>query len=139
MNASVTAVDVATLLSVQADAFDTHARTLRALVEVLAARGISAQPTPRYATAKSNPLGSSRAFLDAHRRGDFATFKRRREVVALWTDVESWIESRKPAPRERKPVDDADDDRALLQRAGVRLQPANDAAPARHRKHSRGR
>ncbi|XXX41271.1 BREX system ATP-binding domain-containing protein [Sorangium sp. So ce117] len=31
-----------------------------------------------------------------------------------------------------------DFDRALLQRAGVRLQPVNDAASTRHRKHSRG-
>ncbi|KYF80374.1 hypothetical protein BE20_10655 [Sorangium cellulosum] len=97
----------------------------------LALRGHGTAVPPRYATAKNNPLGSARAFLDAHRRGHFATFKLRREVVALWTDVETWIESRKAATRERRPADDTDDDRALLAKAGVRLGPPNSRAGRR--------
>ncbi|WP_441291916.1 hypothetical protein ACSRUE_17035 [Sorangium sp. KYC3313] len=131
-------VHLPTLLPLLADTLDVLARTMRAHADAVEIGGAIAQPTPRYATAKSNPLGSARTFLEAGRRGHFATFKRGREVVALWTDVETWIESRKLAPRERKPGDDADDDRTLLRRAGVRLQPANDAAAARHRKRSRG-
>ncbi|WP_044966279.1 hypothetical protein [Sorangium cellulosum] len=119
------AVHVATLLRMGADALDVQVRTMRAQADAIEVGGISVQLTPRYATAKLNPLGSARAFLDAGRRGHFATFKRRREVVALWTDVETWIESRKLARRERKPVDDADDDRALLEKAGIPLRPSN--------------
>ncbi|KYF56715.1 hypothetical protein BE04_33570 [Sorangium cellulosum] len=125
------AVDVATLLRVQADALDVQARTLRAQADAVETGGAVAQPTPHYATAKSNPLGSARAFLNAHRRGHFHTFKRGREVAALWTDVETWIESRKIVPRECKPVDDADDDRALLIGAGLQLPPANRRAGRR--------
>jgi hypothetical protein len=88
------------------------------LAERLAAR--AGTSTPRYADAKANPLGSARAFLDAGRAGRFPTFKRGREVVALWADVERSIESRKRPPRERKPVDPADEDRALLRAAGIR-------------------
>ncbi|MGK3959911.1 hypothetical protein WMF38_43540 [Sorangium sp. So ce118] len=125
------AADFATLLRMQADVMDVHARTLRAQADAVAAAGVSAQPTPRYATAKSNPLGSARAFRDAGRTGHFPTFKLGREVAALWTDVETWIESRRIAPRERKPIDDADDDRAVLENAGLRLGPSNRRAGRR--------
>ena len=75
---------------------------------------------PRYADANNNPLGSARAFLDAARRRDFPSFKRARNVVALWADVERYIESRqRPA---RVPANDLHDDRALLEAAGVRLR-----------------
>lgn len=97
----------------------------------IAQRAHGAVVPPRYATAKSNPLGSARAFLDAHRRGEFATFKRGREVVALWTDVETWIESRKAATRERRPADDTDDDRALLEAKGLRFRLPNSRAGRR--------
>lgn len=54
--------------------------------------------TPVYATAKNNPLGSERAFLNAHRDGKFPTFSRGRFVSAKWEDVERWMMSRqKPA------------------------------------------
>lgn len=125
------AVDVVALLRAQADALDVQARTLRAQADAVEVGGVMAQTTPRYATAKSNPLGSARAFLDAGRRRDFPTFKRGREVVAHWTDVETWIESRKLVPRERKPGDDADDDRARLIGAGLRFAPANGRAGRR--------
>lgn len=72
-------------------------RTARRVVELLQAAG--SVPNPKHADANNNPLGSARAFLDAHRRGDFPTFKRGREIVALWTDVERYIESRPAAPR----------------------------------------
>jgi len=49
---------------------------------------------PEHASARDNPLGTARAFLDAGRRGDFPTFKRGREVVARWADVLAYIERR---------------------------------------------
>ncbi|HVY46289.1 MAG TPA: hypothetical protein VHB21_10445 [Minicystis sp.] len=89
------------------------------IAERLAARAAGGPPSPKYADAKSNPLGSARAFLDAGRRGDFPTFKRARNVVALWSDVEAYIERRR---RERPRVVEEQDDRALLEAAGVRLR-----------------
>lgn len=53
-------------------------------------RGIPGVGTPRYATAKANPLGSRRAFIAAARRKDFQTFKHGRSVAALWEDVETF-------------------------------------------------
>jgi hypothetical protein len=88
------------------------------LAERLAVR--AGASSPRYADAKHNPLGSARAFLDAARRRDFATFRRGREVVARWADVEAWIESRK-RPVQLPPAVPANDDRALLEASGVRL------------------
>jgi hypothetical protein len=72
--------------------------------------------TPRYADAKNNPLGKARAFLDAGRRGEFPTFKRSREVVARWSDVEKYIE-RRGKPTRQAPT--LDDDLELLRKAGV--------------------
>jgi hypothetical protein len=97
---------------------------LDALAERLASKVAErlGTPTPRYADATNNPLGSGRAFLDAARRGAFPTFKRRRAAVARWADVEGWIESRTREPRERHPSDQVEEDRALLQAAGVRLR-----------------
>ena len=69
----------------------------RRVVELL--RADAGAPAPTYADANNNPLGSARAFLDAHRRGDFPTFKRGREIVARWEDVEAYIASRPTAPR----------------------------------------
>ncbi len=78
------------------------------VAERLAAR-IAPTSTDRFASAKDNPLGSARAFLDAGRRGDFPTFKRGREVVARWADVVARIESRqckrKPPPAAPKPAE----------------------------------
>jgi len=83
---------------------------------------------PRYADATSNPLDSDRAFLDAARRGDFATFKRGKRITALWSDVERSIESRVcPARKPKDIAADADPDRAELQAAGVRLRPVKGA------------
>jgi hypothetical protein len=56
----------------------------------------------RYATAKENPLGSKRQFLDAARAGSFESFKSGREVVARWRDVERFIESTPPTRRPKK-------------------------------------
>jgi len=88
---------------------------------------------PRYATANNNPIGSSRAFLDAGRAGKFRTFKRGRQVCALWPDVEQWIESRERPVRADKPAEPADDDRAELERAGVALRGRPRPASARGR------
>jgi hypothetical protein len=87
----------------------------------------------RYATASNNPIGSPRAFLDAGRAGKFRTFKRGRQVCALWADVEHWIESRKRPVRENSRADPADDDRAQLERAGVQLRGRPPPANARGR------
>ncbi|WP_438038635.1 hypothetical protein [Sorangium sp. So ce128] len=132
LRAQADVLDVqARTLRAQADALDVQARTLRAQADALEAGGVIAQRMPRYASSKTNPLGSARAFLDAGRRKNFPTFKRGKEVWALWTDVETWIESRKTVPRECKPVDEADDDRALLIDAGLQLPPANRRAGRR--------
>lgn len=74
------------------------------IAEKLAAR-LGTSPS-RYASAMDNPLGSPRAFLDAHRNGRFPTFKRGREVVARWCDVEAYIESRRTKPAERGVTDE---------------------------------
>jgi len=89
------------------------------LAERLAARAGASSPS--YASAKHNPIGSARAFLDAARRGDFATFRRGREVVARWADVEAWLEGRK-RPNRVPPAVPANDDRALLEASGVRFR-----------------
>ena len=81
----------------------------------------SGREAPRYADARNNPLRSARAFLDAARRGDFPSFKRGREVVAHWAEVERHIERRR---RRVTSTAELDDDRALLERAGVRLRRA---------------
>jgi hypothetical protein len=58
---------------------------------------------PEFANAKNNPLRNERAFLDAGRRGDFPTFRAAdRQIVARWSDVLAYIESR-PIPRRRRP------------------------------------
>jgi hypothetical protein len=56
----------------------------------------------RYASAQDNPLGSPRQFLDAAREGSFESFKRGREVVARWSDVERFIESTPPTRRPKE-------------------------------------
>jgi hypothetical protein len=56
---------------------------------------------PEYATAKRNPLGSPRQFLDATRDGNFESFKRGREVAARWEDVVRFIESNPPTRRHK--------------------------------------
>lgn len=86
-------------------------------------------PHTHYASARVNPLGSPRAFLDAARANAFPNYRRGRNVVARWCDVEAWIESRRRPARERVSPDPGDDDRALLKAAGVqprRLAVAND-------------
>ena len=95
---------------------------LDALIDVLAERVADKMAarmgasSPRYATARSNPIGSPRGFLDAARRGDFPTFRRGRCVAALWAEVESYVERRKlPGSPEQ------DEDRAALLRKGLVL------------------
>lgn len=92
------------------------------IAERLAERA-APDPAARFASAKDNPLGTPRAFLDAARRGDFRTFRRGREVVARWADVVAYIEGReckrKPRPRPAAPLDPAARRRAQLVAAGV--------------------
>lgn len=90
------------------------------VAERLAAR-VAAPVAPALATAKHNPLGSSRAFLDAARAGRFASRRRGREVVADWSDVVAFDVARQrprtpPASATRGP--DADRE-AALRRAGA--------------------
>jgi hypothetical protein len=93
---------------------------LDVLIDVLAERVADKMATrigassPRYATARENPIGSARAFLDAARRGDFPTFRRGRCVAALWTDVERYVENRKPLKGPAVP-----NDRDTLLRRGL--------------------
>jgi hypothetical protein len=119
------------------------------IAERLATR-IAPDPSTRWATARDNPLGSARAFLDAGRRGDFPTSKRGREVVARWTDVDEYIAGRK-CPRKARsrpaaPAEPIEADarrRAQLAAVGALPQqghgahlPANDGASVRR---ARGR
>ena len=60
-------------------------------------QGLPGLGSPRYATAKSNPLGSRRAFVAAVKRNDFPTFKPGRSVAARWEDVEAFALQHKPA------------------------------------------
>ena len=84
--------------------------------------GLGEQASNRsaYYSAKNNPLGSQRAFLDAARRGDFPSYKAGRRVLARCEDVDRWIESR-PRKHSEPPADEVSD-RALLEGAGVRLR-----------------
>jgi hypothetical protein len=117
---------LADTLRAQAAALRAQADAIDATAEALAGR----DPSTRWATAKENPLGSTRSVLDAARRGAFPTYKRGREVVARWADVESFIMSR-PCERAARPAkaDALDAERAELEAAGVRLR------PARHERH----
>lgn len=49
---------------------------------------------PEMATAKHNPMGNGRSFLDAAREGKSPSGRRGREVVALWQDVVAYDRSR---------------------------------------------
>lgn len=69
------------------------------IVERLRAEVVRA---PRYATARENPLGSRRAFLDAHRAGAFPTFRRGREIAADWSAVEAWMREARATPEPTK-------------------------------------
>ena len=70
--------------------------TLQAMIATAIAEVTAPTPaSPKYADAKNNPLGSPNAFLVAARRNDFATFRRKRRITALWADVERCLESRK--------------------------------------------
>ncbi len=50
--------------------------------------------TPTYATAKENPLRSSKAFRTAYRSGAFPTFLRNRQRTAMWAVVDAWMRNR---------------------------------------------
>jgi hypothetical protein len=89
-----------------------------ALVEAVAAAAQhpAPAPPPDLATAKHNPLGSPRAFLDAARRGAYPSYRRGREVVARWEDVAAYDRARlRPrATREAAAGDPAGKDQAIL-------------------------
>jgi hypothetical protein len=95
--------------------------TLQALIATaIAGVLVPTSAAPKYADAKNNPLGSPNAFLVAARRNDFATFRRKRRITAVWVDVESWLESRK-----RPSVVPASslDGRALLEQSHAKKRP----------------
>ena len=117
-----------------AAALRAQAATIVALAEAIEAGARSTPTTPRYATAKHNPIGSARGFKTACRTVD--TFMLGRETACLWADLERYLEARKPPPRTppvAKPRE-TDPDRAALVAAGVRLGPARETRIA-----SRGR
>ena len=89
--------------------------TLQAMIATAIAEVIvPTSASPKYADAKNNPLGSPNAFLVAARRNDFATFRRKRRITALWVDVERSLEGRKrPSVVHADPLDG----RALLERS----------------------
>jgi hypothetical protein len=119
------------------DPADSFARRLDVLLEGVVQKfeqrlddllsGQAQHQTPRYADAKNNPLGKARAFLDAGRRGDFPTFKRSREIVARWSDVEQYIERRGSQSHNATSVND---DLELLRKAGVPLGGDSSAPPS---------
>ncbi len=91
------------------------------------------ESTPRYATKKCNPCGSSRGFVTACSSGAFDTFKLGRELAAKWEDVAAYVERRVLPVRQAdaKPPLEEDEDRRALAAAGVQLRPAaNDARRA---------
>lgn len=78
---------------------------------------------PEYATAKHNPLGTARSFLNAVRANKFRSFKRGRETAALWADVAKYVESTARTKRKQKSQADVDLDRLYeetFQRKGAR-------------------
>jgi hypothetical protein len=107
----------------------------------LAARLASRQgpPTPRFADAENNPLGSARAFQDAARRGDFPSFIRNRRVTALWSDVEQAMMQKRPRRRPAPTAPEIDDDRAELAAAGVPLRLVSNSTKASPRARDAGR
>ncbi len=80
------------------DAFvEAMAARVAALVAELVVSQLRNQPgfgAPIYATTANNPLGSRKAFLSAHRAGAFPSFRRGKEIAALWGDVETWMRTR---------------------------------------------
>jgi hypothetical protein len=84
-------------------ALDALVGLLAERVAVIVVQKLAAGPAaPTYATAKNNPLGSPRAFLDAARAGAFPCHKVGREVRALWADVDAYIRSLPPPARRQK-------------------------------------
>jgi hypothetical protein len=72
---------------------------------------------PKFATSKHNPLGNARKFLDAGRRKAFPMRRVGRDNVALWVDVEAYMQSC-PEPKKR-PRDEDDIDAADLLAASL--------------------
>lgn len=91
---------------------------VNAIVEAITSRIGSASPHEEtFCHSRNNPLGSARAFLNAARRGDFASFRAGRRVLARRSDVEAWILSRERSVRPSR-----NDDVELLRAAGVRVR-----------------
>lgn len=75
---------------------------------------------PEYATARHNPLGSKRSFLNAARANKFRSFKRGRETAARWEDVAAYIESTARTKRKKASQADVDVDRLFDETFGDR-------------------
>jgi hypothetical protein len=79
-----------------------------------------------YTTGGNHPFPSDRAFLDAGRRGDFATYRLGRRTAARVEDVHAAIEAKRPRRRPRAIEAIADDDETLraelAAQGGVRLR-----------------
>lgn len=86
------------------DVLDAFLEQLAAkLAPKVAALLVAPPPAERWATARDNPLGTRHGFLAAAKRSEFPSFKRGRERVARWTDVEAYLQRRQAAPRKAAP------------------------------------
>lgn len=83
------------------------AEVARNAVEAVLAK----KQVPQYATAKNNPLGSPRSFLNAARANKFKSFKKGRETAAKWDEVAAYVESTGRTRRKQTSQADADIDR----------------------------
>lgn len=100
-------------------------RVLDLLVDMVADRvaaRLGATPANDYYDQHGSPIGKRR-FLEAARRGAFASMKRGKLVLARRVDVDAWIRAGQRAPRSVSPTTETDSDEALLHANGVVLAP----------------
>jgi hypothetical protein len=93
---------------------DVFRDVVREVVREVVAEGA----TPRFATSKRNPLGNARKFLEAGRRKAFPMRRVGRENVALWKDVEEYMESCPEPKGKPRAANDIDISALLAEAAG---------------------
>lgn len=77
---------------------------LNTAIEEAVTRALGTRTDPKWADKSCNPYGSARAFLDAARRNEFKTFRRKRRITAEWSEVAAAIERTRGAGRKAKPA-----------------------------------
>lgn len=100
-----------------------------AIREELATQSLTTRTA--YYDQNDNPLGK-RPFLEAARRGDFASVKHGKRVLACREDVDRWLASRARSPRDAGAEDGGDVDE-LLTGAGLVATAVASPAPRRRR------